>query len=125
MREPIPTALSHQRLCLHQRPDSLLQEERVPALDQELLERRQRGIVAEKCVQQLPSALGGKCVQPHLAVVRLAAPGVLVLGTVVNEEQEARRSQAVDKAVEQGLGLAVDPVEILEDHQEGLLARFP
>src|SRR6266850_1992266 len=28
------------------------------------------------------------------------------------------------RAVEQGLGLAVDPVEVLEDHEERLLARF-
>src|SRR4029453_3234533 len=50
------------------------------------------------------------------AVVGLAAPGVPVLGTVVDEEQEARRGQALDEAIEQGLRLAVDPVQVLEDH---------
>jgi hypothetical protein len=50
---------------------------------------------------------------------------VLVLGTVAYEQQEARRSQALDEAVEQRLSLAVDPVEVLEDHEEGLLSGFP
>jgi hypothetical protein len=56
----------------------------------------------------------------ELAVVGLAAPAVLVLGAVVDEEQEARRGQAVDEAIEQGLGLTVDPVQVLEDHHQGL-----
>jgi len=45
---------------------------------------------------------------------------VVVLGTVVDEEQEARRGQAVGEAIEQGLGLAVDPVQVLEDHHQRL-----
>ena len=69
----------------------------LPAPDEELLERRQPGIVAEQRVQQLPGALGRQRVQPHLAVVRLAAPGVLVLGTVVHEQQQARRAEALDQ----------------------------
>jgi hypothetical protein len=45
---------------------------------------------------------------------------VLVLGPVVDEEEEPRRRQALDEAVQQGLSLGVDPVEVLEDHQERL-----
>ena len=45
---------------------------------------------------------------------------MLVLGAVVDEEQEARRGQALDEAIEQGLGLAVDPVQVLEDHHQRL-----
>ncbi len=45
---------------------------------------------------------------------------MLVLGTVIDEEQETRRGQAVDEAIEQGLGLAVDPVQVLKDHHQGL-----
>ncbi len=50
---------------------------------------------------------------------------MLVLGTVVHEQQQARRSQALDQAVEQRLRLAVDPVKVLEDQEEGVLSRFP
>jgi len=50
---------------------------------------------------------------------------MLVLGTVVHEQQQARRPQTIDERVEQLLRLAVDPVELLEDQEKGLLARFP
>jgi hypothetical protein len=49
---------------------------------------------------------------------------VLVLRTVVQEHQETRRAQAVDDCVEDGLSLAVDPVEVLEDQEQRLLSRF-
>jgi hypothetical protein len=45
---------------------------------------------------------------------------VLVLGTIVHQQQQPRRAQAVDQTVEQGLGLAVDPVEVLEHHEQRL-----
>jgi hypothetical protein len=45
---------------------------------------------------------------------------VLVLGTVVYDEQQARRGQALNEAIEQSLGLAVNPVQILEDHHQRL-----
>jgi hypothetical protein len=45
-----------------------------------------------------------------------------VLGPIVHEQQQARRSQALDQAIEQRLGLAVDPVEVLEDQEERLLS---
>jgi hypothetical protein len=50
---------------------------------------------------------------------------VLVLGPVVHEQQQTRRPQALDQAVKQGLSLAVDPVEVFENHEERLFARFP
>src|SRR5215813_2432639 len=43
-----------------------------------------------------------------------------VLGSVVDQEEQTGRGQAVDEAVEQGLGLGVDPVQVLEHHDERL-----
>ena len=83
------------------------------------------GVAPEQGVEQLVGVLGGKRVQPELAVVGLAAPAVLVLGPVVDEEQEAGGRQALDQAVEQRLGLGVDPVEVLEDDQERLDLALP
>ena len=60
-----------------------------------------------------------------MTVARLAAPRVPVLGTIAHEAEQTRRSERLDQAVEQGLRLAVDPVEILEDQEERLLARLP
>ena len=84
------------------------------------------GVAAEQRLAAAPSALsGGERVEPELAVVGLAAPAVPVLGAVVDEEQEAGRRQALDQAVESGLGLGVDPVEVLEDDEERLDLALP
>ena len=120
--EPIGAAVAGQGPRLHEGPHTLLEEEgiRFRPLDQELLERDECRVSAEERIEQLVSALGRQGIDPELAVVGLAAPGVLVLGAVVDQEHEARRGHALDEAIEQGLGLAVDPVQILEDHHQRL-----
>ena len=86
-----------------------------------LLQRVQTGSRPEQRARAAPSALSaGKRVDPELRVVGLAAPAVLVLRPVVDEQQEAGRGQALDQAVEQRLRLAVDPVQVLEDDEERL-----
>jgi hypothetical protein len=99
-----------------------LQEEGIPLgpLDQHPRERRERAVLAQEGPEQRLGALGGQRVDPELEVVGLAAPGVLVLGPVVDEEQEAGRREALDQAIEERLGLGVDPVEVLEDHEQRL-----
>ncbi len=82
-------------------------------------------IRAEQLIEQLLGALGRQGIEPELAVVGFATPRVLVLGTVVDKEQKARGRQAVHEAVEEGLRLAVDPVQVLEDQKKRLFARFP
>ena len=77
--------------------------------------------VAEQRVEQLLGALGRQRVDPELACSSSCCPQrVPVLGPVVHQEQDPRRRQALDQAVEQRLGLGVDPVEVLEDQQERL-----
>ena len=50
---------------------------------------------------------------------------MLVLGAVVDEEEQARGRQAFDEAVEQRLGLGVDPVQVLEEDEQGLDLALP
>ena len=50
---------------------------------------------------------------------------MLVLGPVVDQQEEPGRGQALDQAVEQGLCLGIDPVQVLEDHEERLLLALP
>jgi len=76
-------------------------------------------------LEQGVGALGGQRVDPELRVVGLAPPAVLVLRAVVHEEEEARRGQALQQGVEQGLGLGVDPVEVLEDQEQRLDLALP
>ena len=124
-RQPVRPPLPRQRPRLHQGPHRLLQEERVAPLHQHLRQGRQPGVRAEQRRQQLRRALGGQAVEPELGVGRLAAPAVLVLGAVVDQEQEAGGPEALHEAVQQGLGLAVDPVQVLEDHQQRLHLALP
>src|SRR4030095_11451427 len=70
--------------------------------------------------QQLGGALSAEGGDPELAIVGPAAPAMLVLGAIVHEQENGRRGQAVEEAVEDGLRLAVDPVEILEDQDQRL-----
>src|SRR5215468_5939219 len=42
-----------------------------------------------------------------LLVIRLAAPAVLILRTIVHQQQELGRRQALDQAIEQRLGFRI------------------
>lgn len=55
-----------------------------------------------------------------LPVAALPAPAVLVLRPVVDERQQTRSREALDQAVEQRLGLGIDPVKVLEDDDDEL-----
>jgi len=45
---------------------------------------------------------------------------MLVLRTVVDQEEDPRGRQAVDQQIQHGLRLGVDPVQVFEDQQQGL-----
>ena len=88
-------------------------------------ERRQAGVVAEQGLQDFVGTGGRQRVKPQLRVVGLAAPAVLVLRAVVDQEQQARRGQAFHQAVEQGLRLGINPVQVFEYQQQGLHLALP
>src|SRR5262249_23335662 len=87
-------------------------------------ERLQAGVVPEQGVQQLVGTQWRQRVQPQLCVRGLAAPAVLILGPVVDEQQDLGGGGALGQAVEQGLGLGVDPVQILKHQEQGLYLAF-
>ena len=78
------------------------------------------GVVPQQGLEELFSALWGQRVKPELGVVGLAAPGVLVLRAIIDEQEEAGRRQALDQAIEQRLCLRIDPVQVLEHQQQRL-----
>jgi hypothetical protein len=49
---------------------------------------------------------------------------VLVLRAVVDQEQQAGGGQALHQAVEQGLRLPIDPVQVLKHQQQRLHLAF-
>src|SRR5262249_30083266 len=105
------------------RAHAFLQEKRIAlrTLNEQQLEGCQTRVAPKQGVQQLVRAHRRQRVEPQLCVVGLAAPGVLVLRPIVDQQQQSRRWQALDQAVEQGLRLRINPVQILEDRQERLL----
>src|SRR5262249_31198295 len=125
-RQDLPWAigprLTDQDSRLDQGAHALFQEERIPlgARNKQVGERLQAGIVPEQDLQQFVSTDGRQRVQAQLCVVGLAAPAVLVLRTIVDQQQEAGRRQALDQAIKEGLCLRINPVQILEDQQQRL-----
>jgi hypothetical protein len=111
---------------LHQGADALLQEEGIAlrTRNEQVGERLQAGVVPEQGVQERLGAHRRQRVKSQLCVIGLAAPAVLVLGTVVDEQQELGRGKTRDQAVKQGLSLGVDPVQILADQKQGLHLAF-
>ena len=47
-----------------------------------------------------------------------------VLWTIIDEQQNACPANAVDKQIEQCLGLTVDPVQVLKSYHQWLLKAF-
>jgi hypothetical protein len=114
---------SHEPLCLYQRADTLLQKQGIPlgVLDQAFSQRRKAGVLSQEGRQEFVSMRGGQRVEPQLYVVGLAPPGVLVLRAIRHEEEEPRRREALDQALQHGLRLCVDPVEVFDYQKQGLL----
>ena len=115
-----------QHAGLDQRAHALLQKEGIAlgALDQQWREGREAGVVPQEGLQQFVGARGRQWVEPQLRVVGLTAPAMLILGAVVDQQQQVGRRQAFDQTVEQRLRLGVDPVQVLEDQQQGLHLAF-
>src|SRR4029450_10715326 len=107
---------------LHQGADALLEEERIALcpLDEEALGGSELGPVAHQGLEQLVRALRAQGLDPELTIVALTTPGVTVLWAIVDEEEHRRRGQTLHHAVEHGLRLSIDPVEVLHHEEEGL-----
>src|SRR5262249_36258561 len=118
--------LTHQHASLDQRAHALFQEKGIAGRvrNQQRCEWYQAGVIAQECLQDCGSTCWGQRVKPQLRVISLAAPAVLILRTVVDQEQELGRGQTLDQAVEQGLRLGINPVQILEDQEQRLYLAF-
>src|SRR5262245_26257346 len=121
-RQAVRASFTGEDSGLHQGPHGLFEEERVALglIDQQTLERRNLGNVTHQSPQELLGALRGQRVDSELTIVSLTSPGVSVFGSVVDEKQDGRPRQAVHKAVQQRLRLWVDPVKVLQHHNERL-----
>ena len=112
LRQAIGARLTSQRAGLNERAHALFQEKGIAGRtrDQHRRERRQAGVVAQERLEDFGGTRRGQRVEAQVRGVRLAAPAMLILGAVVDQQQEPGRGQALHQAVELGLGLGIDPV---------------
>ena len=122
VRQAIGARLAHQSPGLYERPHALLQEEGITlgALDQEWIEGCQARVVSQEGLQEDVGTRWGQGVQPQLRVVGLTPPAVPIVGTIVDQEEQTRRREALAETLEECLGLGIEPVQILNDQQQGL-----
>ena len=117
----VGAARADQRAELDERAHALLEEERIAAgaLGEQPLQRLERRVVAEQRIEQV---FGARARADRCASARNQglAPFVLVFGAIVHQQQHARERQALDQAVQDRLGLGIDPVQVLEHHQQRL-----
>ena len=126
LRQAIGPGLPDQHPRLHQGAHALLQEEGIAlgARDQERRERRQAGVVPQQGLEELVSARRGQRVEPELGVVGLAAPAVLVLRAVVDQQQQRAVGRLSTRLSSRACVSVVDPVQVLEDQQQRLHLAF-
>src|SRR5262249_12661571 len=98
----IRASLADQHTGLHQRPYALLHEEPGPSIpcDECLPQCLEPRVSPHESVEKLLGALRGQRVKPDLRIEGLASPAVLVLRTVIDEEQNPRGREALDESLE-------------------------
>jgi hypothetical protein len=60
-------------------------------------------------------------VEQQCADMRRSAPGLLEFGTKCDDQQDRQSADTVDRQIQQLARGRVDPMDVLEDHQHGLL----
>src|SRR5262249_42710115 len=101
----------------------LFHEERraLRALDNLTLNRAQILVVAKQHREHFSGTVSAERVESELGVMGTAAPIVAILGPVVHQQQNTSTRYGIDQQIEHGLGLAVDPVQVLEDNYQRLI----
>ena len=87
----------------------------------EPLQRTQFHTFIEQRGKHLDRAFLAQRVEPQLRVIGLVTPLMAVLGPIVHQQQDARRADAVGQQVQECLRLAIDPVQVFEDHYQRLV----
>jgi hypothetical protein len=100
--QPIGPGGASQDRRLDQGTHALFQEEGITlgTPNQKRCKWRQAGVTPQQRREECLSAGGWQRVEPQVRVIGLAAPAVLVLRPIVDQEQQARRRQVLDEAVE-------------------------
>ena len=121
--ESVAAARALEGAFLDEKLDELFDEEGVAlgALVDPFGQTLERGVATEQVAQQLVDGLGRQRREGKLVVLRAALEGRPVLGPKVEQEKRARVGYDLDERIDEGLGGAVDPMEILDQDDRGAL----
>src|SRR5262249_16142782 len=121
-RQKIGASFACESAGFDQSADVFLEEKGVPLrpLGEQLLELPQCGAATKDICQELVSIFHRKRIDAQLRIERLAAPAVVVLGPVVDHEENPGGREAGNQSVEKCLCLRVDPVEIFQHEHDRL-----
>jgi hypothetical protein len=110
------SVLSFQRPFIEQRLNGLFHEERNAAggRDDELLERRERGRIAQDGGQHLIRAALSKRLEPQPGAPSFVAPAMRVFRPIVDQKQHAGAAEQIGEPVKKRLTLIVQPVQIFD-----------
>jgi len=92
--------------------------------DEERAQPCDAGVLAEEVAQERVHVVAAERQQRNLSVARPFHPAGVELRTEVHEHQAAARERSIDDVGEELRARVVDPVQILHQHDAGLLARL-
>src|ERR1019366_4815679 len=107
---------------IRKRPYALLEKKRIAfvVLDQSVLERIQAGVGSQQLREE---GLGGgsrQGINPDLRIERSQHPTVFVFPAVRYQQQNAGSRKNLNERVQYRMAFIVDPLKILEQHDEGM-----
>jgi hypothetical protein len=93
LRQAICLWFAHQYLGFNKRPYTLFQKEGIAfgAFDEHLFERLQARVVSQQGMQNNLRTCREQRIEAQLGIKRLAAPTMLILGTLIDQKQDLRR----------------------------------
>src|SRR5215831_8510410 len=121
-RQSIGAQFAGNHLRFHETADALLEKERVALrpLHEQLLQLIEHGVATKERLKQVLGTRPYKRIQAYLGVVLLGAPPVPVLRPVIHEQKHRLHVRTFDEVVEQCHGLAVSPMQVLDDEEQWL-----
>lgn len=120
-RQGVSAVGPFERAVLDERTDHLLEEERIAG--RPFRKRLHQGAAGHGLAQQAGDhrahLLGGEGRQRQLAVVGVAHPAGVELGTEVRDDKSPRARIRLDQLLEESRTRIVEPVQILEQEDQG------
>ena len=120
------SVLSFQGPFIEERLHGLFHEERNAAggRDDQLLERRERWVIAQDGGKHLIRASTSKGFESKPGAPSLVPPSMRVFRPIADQKQNTRAADQIGEPIQKCLTLVIQPVQILNHHQERTIDSF-